>query len=95
MKTVKFYTLDGQPIILMPDKKGKHKGQINITQILDMGYADWQLTPGGNYIILTRAQIIAIARQLNPDSKEAIIKHEQRGQREAIILAEAAKYGIE
>ena len=42
MKTVKFYTLDGQPIILMPDKKGKHKGQ-----------------------------------------------------REAIILAEAAKYGIE
>lgn len=95
MKTVKFYTLDGQPIILMPDEKGKHKGQINITQIFNMGYADWQLTPGGNYIILTRAQIIAIARQLNPDSKEAIIKHEQRGQREAIILAEAAKYGIE
>lgn len=95
MKTAKFYTLDGQPIILMPDKKGKHKGQINITQIFDMGYADWQLTPGGNYIILTRAQIIAIARQLNPDSKEVIIKHEQRGQREAIILAEAAKYGIE
>ena len=91
MKTVKFYTLDGQPIILMPDKKG----QINIMQIFDMGYADWQLTPGGNCIILTRAQIIAIARQLNPDSKEAIIKHEQRGQREAIVLAEAAKYGIE
>ena len=95
MKTTKFYTLDGQPIILMPDKKGKHKGQINIMQIFDMGYADWQLTPGGNYIILTRAQIIAIACQLNPDSKEAIIKHEQRGQRKAIILAEAAKYGIE
>lgn len=95
MKTVKFYTLDSQPIILMPDKKGKYKGQINIMQIFDMGYADWQLTPGGNCIILTRAQLIAIARQLNPDSKEAIIKHEQMGQREAIILAEAAKYGIE
>lgn len=89
MKT-KFYTLGGQPIILKPNKKG----QINIMQIFDMGYADWQLTPGGNYIILTRAQTIAIARRLNPDSKEAIVKHEQRGQREAIILAEAAKYGI-
>lgn len=94
MKTAKFYTLDGQPIILTPDKKGKRKGQINIMQIFDMGYADWQLTPGGNYIILTRAQTIAIARRLNPDSKEAIVKHEQRGRREAIILAEAAKYGI-
>ena len=94
METAKFYTLDGQPIILMPDKKGKHKGRVNLMQIFDMGYADWQLTPGGNYIILTRVQIIAIARQLNPDSKEAIIRHEQRGQREAIILAEAAKYGI-
>lgn len=95
MKTVKFYTLDGQPIILAPVKKGKHKGQINMTQIFDMGYADWQTTPGGNCIILARAQIIAIARQLNPDSKEAMIKPDQRGQREAIILAEAAKYGIE
>ena len=89
MKT-KFYTLGGQPIILKPNKKG----QINIMQIFNMGYADWQLTPGGNYIILTRAQTIAIARRLNPYSKEAIIKHEQRGQREAIILAEATKYGI-
>lgn len=43
-------------------------------QIFDMGYADWQLTPGGNCIILTRAQLITIARQLNPDSKEAIIR---------------------
>ena len=94
METTKFYTLDGRPIILMPEKNGKHKGQINIMQIFDMGYADFQLTPGGNYIILTRAQTIAIARQLNPDSKEAIVKHEQRGQRKAIILAEAAKYGI-
>lgn len=91
MKAVKFYTLGGQPIILRSNKKD----QISIAQIFNMGYADWQFTPGGNCIILTRAQIIAIARQLNPGSKEAIIKHEQRGQREAIILAEAAKYGIE
>ena len=94
METMKFYTLDGQPIILMPDKKGKYKGQINILQIFNMGFADWQFTPGGNCIILTRAQIIAIARRLNPDSERAIIKHEQRDQRKAIILAEAAKYGI-
>ena len=94
MKTVKFYTLDGQPIILAPGKKGKHKGQISIMQIFGMGYADWQFTPSGNCIILTRAQTIAIARQLNPNSEEAIIKPEQRGQRKAIILAEAAKYGI-
>lgn len=94
METMKFYTLDGQPITLMPDKKGKYKGQINILQIFNMGYADWQFTPGGNCIILTREQIIAIARQLNPDSERAIIKHEQRDKRKAIILAEAAKYGI-
>lgn len=94
MEKMKFYTLDGQPITLMPDQKGKYKGQINILQIFDMGYADWQFTPGGNCIILTRAQKIAIARQLNPDSKRAIIKHDQRDQRKAIILAEAAKYGI-
>lgn len=90
MKTTKFYTLGGQPIILTPDKKG----QIDIRQIFGMGYADWQFTPGGDCIILTRAQKIAIARQLNPDSKNAIIKHEQRDQCKAIILAEAAKYGI-
>ena len=90
METTKFYTLDGQPIILKPNKKG----QINIFQIFDMGFADWQLTPGGNCIVLTRAQIIAISRQLNPDSERAIIKPEQTDQRKAIILAEAAKYGI-
>lgn len=95
METTKFYTLSGQPIILMPEKKGKHKGRINIMQIFNMGYADWQTTPGGNVIILTRPQIIAIARQLNPDSKEAIIKPDQREQQKAIILAEAAKYGID
>lgn len=90
MKTAKFYTLGGQPIILKPNKKG----QVSIMQIFDMGYADWQLTPGGNVIILTRPQIIAIARQLNPNCEEAIIKPDQRDKRTAIILAEAAKYGI-
>lgn len=90
MEKIKFYTLGGQPINLRPNKKG----QINIMQIFNMGFADWQLTPGGNYILLTREQNIAIARQLNLGSKKAIIKHEQRGQREAIILAKALKYGI-
>ena len=33
METTKFYTLSGQPIILMPEKKGKYKGLINIMQI--------------------------------------------------------------
>lgn len=91
----KFYTLDGQLVQLQPNKKGKHKGHYNLCQIFDMGFADWQLTPNFNYILLTREQCIAIARQLNPDSKEAVIYHKQRDQRKAIILAEAAKYGID
>lgn len=91
----KFYTLDGQPVQLQPDKKGKYKGRYNLCQIFGMGFAGFQLTPGFNYILLTREQCIAIARQLNPDSKEATIYHEQYGQRKAIILAEAAKYGID
>jgi hypothetical protein len=67
MKTVKFYVLGCQPIILMPDKKGKHKGQINIMQIFNMGCADWQLTPGGN-------PICSLARRVQCRGKQELQK---------------------
>lgn len=88
MQPTNFYTLSGQPIYLKQNKRG----QVDILQIFGMGYNDWQTTPGGNCIILTREQTINIANQINPDGSG--IRHDQRDLRKAIILAEAAKYGI-
>ena len=90
----KFYTPTGQPVQLQPDKKGKYKGRYNLCQIFDMGFADFQLTPGFNYILLTREQCIAIDNQT--DGLCSADNHNQWwAQRKAIIMAEAAKYGID
>lgn len=92
---MEFYTLDGQPVSMARFKKGPRKGQIkNICEIFKMGYSGWQVISNSSCIVVTREENIALARQLNPDSKEVTIYPDQWDQYKAMIKAEVAKYGI-